>query len=70
MEVVDELRRAKGVVEGHGPGGDLRKLCKQKSPALLRLLVGARTNVVTIQVFRASGDHGHVCAPKPAPICP
>ena len=48
--IVEELRRAKGIVEGHGPGGDLRKLCKQKTPALLSLLVGARTNVVTLQV--------------------
>lgn len=48
--IVDDLHRAKAIIEGHGPGGDLRKLCKRKTPALLSLLVGARTNVVTLQV--------------------
>lgn len=36
--------------QGHGPGGDLRKLLKQKLPALLGLLLGSCTNVVAVQV--------------------
>lgn len=36
--------------QGHGPGGDLRKLLKQQLPALLRFLLGPRTNVVATQV--------------------
>lgn len=47
---LDELNRAKGVLEGHGPGGDLRKLLKQPTPALLKLLLGQHCNVVTLQV--------------------
>jgi len=50
QECLVEVQRAKAIVEGHGPGGDLRKLCKQRAPALLSLMVGARTNVVTLQV--------------------
>ena len=38
--------------QGHGPGGDLRKLLKQRLPTLLRLLLGAKTNVVAVQVGR------------------
>ncbi|KAK9798540.1 hypothetical protein WJX73_001107 [Symbiochloris irregularis] len=44
---VEELLRAKATLQGHGPGGDLRKLNKQKLPALLRLLLGSRISVVT-----------------------
>lgn len=51
---VEVLHKAKAIVEGHGPGGDLRKLCKQRTPALLSLLVGARTNVVTLQASPTS----------------
>ena len=53
---IEDLQRAKAIIEGHGPGGDLRKLCKRKTPALLSLLVGARTNVVTLQVKGHSAD--------------
>ena len=45
-----EAGRAKAVLEGHGPGGDLRKLLKQPTPALLRMLLGPKVNVVTLQV--------------------
>ena len=45
-----EAARAKAVLEGHGPGGDLRKLLKQPTPALLRMLLGPKVNVVTLQV--------------------
>ena len=50
ITVTEELQRARAIVQGHGPGGDLRKLCKQNSPFLLSLLLGKRTNVVTLQV--------------------
>lgn len=49
--VTEELKRARAILQGHGPGGDLRKLCKQASPFLLSLMVGRRTNVVTLQVI-------------------
>ncbi len=45
-----ELKLAKAVLEGHGPGGDLRKLLKQPTPALLKLLLGQHCNVMTLQV--------------------
>ena len=51
ITVTEELQRARAIVQGHGPGGDLRKLCKQNSPFLLSLLLGKRTNVVTLQVW-------------------
>ena len=41
------------VLEGHGPGGDLRKLLKQPTPALLKLLLGQHCNVMTLQVTHA-----------------
>jgi hypothetical protein len=47
---VEQLLRAKAVAEGHGPGGDLRKLLKQPTPALLKLLLGNQCNLVTLQV--------------------
>ena len=52
-----EAAHAKAVLEGHGPGGDLRKLLKQPAPALLRMLLGPKVNVVALQV------------PRPAPPC-
>ena len=48
-QTVEELLRAKAVLEGHGPGGDLRKLLKQPTPALLKLLLGNQCNLVTLQ---------------------
>ncbi len=47
---LEELGRAKAVLEGHGPGGDMRKLLKQPTPALLTLLLGQQCNLVTLQV--------------------
>ena len=47
--VAAEAARAKAVLEGHGPGGDLRKVLKQPMPALLRMLLGPKVNVVTLQ---------------------
>ena len=52
-QTVEELLRAKAVLEGHGPGGDLRKLLKQPTPALLKLLLGNQCNLVTLQVCTA-----------------
>lgn len=48
---LEELGRAKAVLEGHGPGGDMRKLLKQPTPALLTLLLGRHCNLVTLQVW-------------------
>ena len=48
--IQDELRVAQMVLRGHGPGGDLRKLLKQRNPWLLQLLLGAKTNVITVRV--------------------
>ena len=39
-------------MQGHGPGGDLTKLLKRPLPAMLRLFLGHRTNVVALQVLR------------------
>ena len=47
---LSELKLAKAVLEGHGPGGDLLKLLKQPTPALLKLLLGQHCNVMTLQV--------------------
>ncbi|KAJ9516169.1 hypothetical protein QJQ45_024600 [Haematococcus lacustris] len=49
-DVLQELKAARGVVEGLGPGGDLRKFCKPKVPLLLQLLLGDKVSVVA---FRA-----------------
>ena len=49
-EVISELKHARAVVHGHGPGGDMRKLIKSRNPKLLTLLLGANTRVVTMQV--------------------
>ena len=49
-----EVGRARAVLEGHGPGGDLRKLLKQTTPALLRMLLGPKINVVTLQARRGA----------------
>ena len=56
-EAVEQLLRAKSVLEGHGPGGDLRKLLKQPTPALLKLLLGNQCNLVTLQVRLPLGYH-------------
>ncbi len=47
------LATAAAVLEGHGPGGDLRKLLPRRPPALLRALLGPSVNVVTLQRSRA-----------------
>ncbi|CAK0752938.1 hypothetical protein CVIRNUC_002183 [Coccomyxa viridis] len=47
--ILAELKLAKAVLEGHGPGGDLLKLLKQPTPALLKLLLGQHCNVMTLQ---------------------
>ena len=38
------------ILQGHGPGGDLRKLLKQKQPSLIAWLLGPRTNVISARV--------------------
>ncbi len=53
-DTLEELGRAKAVLEGHGPGGDMRKLLKQPTPALLTLLLGRHCNLVTLQVQHPS----------------
>lgn len=36
-------------MNGLGPGGDLRRICKPRNPMLLQLLLGAKTPVVTLR---------------------
>lgn len=43
------LKQAKDVVNGLGPGGDLRKFCKPRNPMLVRLLLGDKVNMVAIR---------------------
>lgn len=43
------LKQAKDVVNGLGPGGDLRKFCKPRNPLLVRLLLGDKVNMVAIR---------------------
>ena len=52
--ILDELKNPKMILQGHGPGGDLRKLLKQKQPSLLSWLLGPRTNVISVRVGSAS----------------
>lgn len=47
---LDELKTSQMIVKGHGPGGDLRKLLKQKQPSLLAWLLGPRVNVISVRV--------------------
>ena len=47
------LATATAVLEGHGPGGDLRKLLPRRPPAFLAALLGPSVNVVTLQRARA-----------------
>ena len=61
--IQDELRVAQMVLRGHGPGGDLRKLLKQRNPWLLQLLLGAKTNVITVRV------RAHNCAGAQPAAC-
>lgn len=49
-QALEELKTAQMIARGHGPGGDLRKLLKQKQPALLAWLLGPRVNVISIRV--------------------
>jgi hypothetical protein len=48
-DAVEELERAQQVIKGLGPGGDLRKLLKQRNPRVLDVLLGRNINVVTMQ---------------------
>lgn len=43
------LKQAKDVVNGLGPGGDLRKFCKPRNPMLVRMLLGDKVNMVAIR---------------------
>ncbi|KAL3148472.1 hypothetical protein ABBQ38_013917 [Trebouxia sp. C0009 RCD-2024] len=47
--ILDELETPQMIFRGHGPGGDLRKLLKQKQPSLLAWLLGPRTNVISVR---------------------
>eukprot|EP00195_Chlamydomonas_chlamydogama_P011102 CAMPEP_0202891522 /NCGR_PEP_ID=MMETSP1392-20130828/1564_1 /ASSEMBLY_ACC=CAM_ASM_000868 /TAXON_ID=225041 /ORGANISM="Chlamydomonas chlamydogama, Strain SAG 11-48b" /LENGTH=393 /DNA_ID=CAMNT_0049575303 /DNA_START=71 /DNA_END=1252 /DNA_ORIENTATION=- len=44
------LKEARNVIQGLGPGGDLRKFCRPKVPLMLRLLLGDKVNVVAFRV--------------------
>ena len=48
--ILDELETPWRILQGHGPGGDLRKLLKQQQPSLLAWLLGPRTNVISGRV--------------------
>ena len=48
--ILDELETPQMILQGHGPGGDLRKLLKQQQPSLLAWLLGPRTNVISVRV--------------------
>lgn len=48
--ILEELKTPKMILQGHGPGGDLRKLLKQKQPSLLAWLLGPLTNVISVRV--------------------
>ncbi len=50
IQILDELKTAKMILQGHGPGGDMRKLLKQKQPSLVAWLLGPRTNVISARV--------------------
>ena len=50
--ILDELKTSQMILRGHGPGGDLRKLLKQKQPSLLAWLLGPRTNVISVRVSK------------------
>ena len=50
-QTLEELQTAQMILRGHGPGGDLRKLLKQKQPSLLAWLLGPRVNVISIRVL-------------------
>eukprot|EP01025_Chloroclados_australasicus_P020156 TRINITY_DN2118_c0_g1_i2.p1 TRINITY_DN2118_c0_g1~~TRINITY_DN2118_c0_g1_i2.p1 ORF type:complete len:396 (-),score=37.94 TRINITY_DN2118_c0_g1_i2:168-1355(-) len=52
-ELLEELGNCRKILYGRGPGGDLRKLCTQRTPALLNLLLGSKTDVRTIRQDRA-----------------
>ena len=60
--ILDELKASKMILQGHGPGGDLRKLLKQKQPSLLAWLLGPRTNVISARVSqRMYKNDTHAC---------
>ncbi|MEW5296799.1 MAG: hypothetical protein WDW36_000052 [Sanguina aurantia] len=43
------LTEAKDVVQGLGPGGDLRKFLRPRNPLLIRLLLGDKINLVAVR---------------------
>eukprot|EP00798_Chlamydomonas_sp_ICE-L_P022842 gene22842-30016_t len=45
-EATKNLKEAKDIIQGLGPGGDLRKFCKPKTPMALRIMLGDKINVV------------------------
>lgn len=60
--ILDELETPRMILQGHGPGGDLRKLLKQQQPSLLAWLLGPRTNVISVRV-----RHTHACSMQALP---
>eukprot|EP01026_Neomeris_dumetosa_P021553 TRINITY_DN1881_c0_g1_i1.p1 TRINITY_DN1881_c0_g1~~TRINITY_DN1881_c0_g1_i1.p1 ORF type:complete len:374 (-),score=46.18 TRINITY_DN1881_c0_g1_i1:129-1250(-) len=52
-ELLEDVDQCKKILRGRGPGGDLRKLCQPKNPALLTLLLGSKTDVITLRQDRA-----------------
>lgn len=48
FEAKDRLTAVQSMMEGTGPGGDLRKFSKPKMPLLLSVLVGKQTPVLSM----------------------
>lgn len=50
VEVIKELENARGVVNGNGPGGDLRVHMRVRTcPAIIAWMLGSSTNVVSMR---------------------
>jgi hypothetical protein len=49
LDALQALETARSVVKGSGPGGDLRKYGITRKPAILQLLLGPCSNVVSIR---------------------
>ncbi|KAK3274351.1 hypothetical protein CYMTET_17467 [Cymbomonas tetramitiformis] len=49
-EAWENIEKARFIIEGGGPGGDLRKLLPApRNPAIIRLLLGKNTNIITLR---------------------
>ncbi|KAG1676071.1 hypothetical protein FOA52_014936 [Chlamydomonas sp. UWO 241] len=51
---LEQIREARGVIRGMGPGGDLRKYMKPKVPFMLRMVLGTKVNVIAHRLDQAT----------------